>query len=75
MWKWIQESCGCAVELLFSVGGLYQWQEAPVPQLHQGGPLPQARAAVSRLGPAGACLLWGAGADSVNLPPQPDSSA
>lgn len=75
MWKWIQESCDCAVELLFSVGGLHQRQEAPVPQLHQGGPLPQARAAVSSLGPAGACLLWGAGADSVNLPPQPDSSA
>lgn len=59
MWKRIQESCDCAVELLFSVGGLYQWQEAPVPQLRQGGPLPQARAPVSSLSPAGACLLWG----------------
>lgn len=74
MWKWIQESCGCAVELLFSrwtllmaVGGA----GSPAPS---GGPCPQA-CCCSRLGPAGACLLWGRCRYSVNLPPQPDSSA
>ena len=53
MWKRIQESCDCAVELLFSVGGLYQWQEAPVPGSVREDPCPRH----VPLSPA--CLLQG----------------
>ena len=41
MWKRIQESWDCAVELLFSAGGLYQRQEAPVPSSVREDPCPR----------------------------------